>query len=82
MNGSETGEVECYSGYTYAEEPRTFVWQGQRHTVAHVERRWRTPSGPVFRICTSNNRYFTLAYDEAADTWNVQPVHRASEEMA
>ncbi len=69
----ETGRVECYSGYTYAQEPRAFIWQGQRHTVAHVERRWRTPSGPAFCACAAGGRRFTLAYDEADDVWRIQP---------
>lgn len=65
--------VECYSGYTYAQEPRAFVWQEQRYTVTCVERRWRTPSGPTFCVHTADGRRFTLAYDETADDWKVQP---------
>jgi hypothetical protein len=65
--------VECYSGYTYAQEPRAFVWQGERHTVARVERRWRTPDGPAFRVHTADGRRFILAYDETADVWKIRP---------
>jgi hypothetical protein len=42
--------VECYSGYTYAQEPRAFEWQGQRYQVRHIAKRWRTPVGPAFRV--------------------------------
>ena len=81
MAGSETNGVECYSGHTYAQEPRAFTWRGQRHTVAHVERRWRTPAGPVFRVRAASGHRFTLAYDETAGAWDIQPVseHSSSE---
>ncbi len=63
--------VECYSGYTYAQEPRAFVWQGQRHIVQKVERFWRTPQGPGFRVRTEDGRLFELTYDEQADIWSL-----------
>ncbi|MEE8390114.1 MAG: DUF6504 family protein [Anaerolineae bacterium] len=71
--------VECYAGYHYPERPRAFLWEGKRLEVEKVERQWRTPVGPLFRIRTTDNYHFTLAYDEAADTWDVQPVHSTSE---
>jgi hypothetical protein len=47
---NETVEVECYSGYTYAQEPRAIVWHGQRYEVKRILKRWRTPQGPHFRV--------------------------------
>jgi hypothetical protein len=46
--------------------------------VAHVERRWRTPAGPVFCVRTADGHRFTLAYDETADAWDIQPVSEHS----
>lgn len=66
--------VECYAGYCYPERPRAFLWKGERVTVEEVERSWRTPAGPAFRVRTADGRRFTVAYDEAADTWDVQAV--------
>jgi hypothetical protein len=43
-------QVECYSGYTYAQEPRAFEWHGRRYEVERIVKRWRTPSGPAFRV--------------------------------
>jgi hypothetical protein len=63
--------VECYSGHTYAQEPRAFVWQGRRHVVQKVERAWRTPEGPRFRVVTDNGNSYELAYNEQADTWTL-----------
>lgn len=65
--------VECYAGYRYPERPRALLWEGERLEVAEVERRWRTPSGPAFRVRMHDGRRFTLAYDEAADAWNIRP---------
>jgi hypothetical protein len=64
--------VECYSGHTYAQEPRAFVWHGQRHVVQAVERAWRAPEGPHFLVCTEEGDFFDLAYDEAKGVWSVR----------
>jgi len=70
--------VECYSGHTYAQEPRAVVTtQGQRWPVAQVEHRWRTPSGPAFRIRTEAGNLFDLHYSEADDRWMVRPLPAA-----
>jgi hypothetical protein len=42
--------VECYSGHTYAQEPRAFEWEGRRYDVERIVKRWRTPGGPCFRV--------------------------------
>lgn len=63
--------VECYAGYRYPERPRAFLWEGERLAVQEVERQWRTPAGPTFYVRVADGRRFTLAYDEATDTWRV-----------
>ncbi len=65
--------VECYAGTCYPERPRAFVWEGEQVAVEEVERQWRTLAGPAFRVRTADSRRFTLAYDEVADDWDVQP---------
>ena len=59
--------VSCYAGSRYPERPRAFLWEGQWLEVAEVERRWRTPDGPVFRVRSSDGRRFALAYEEAGE---------------
>jgi hypothetical protein len=66
--------VECYASTRYPERPQAFLWEGERLAVEEVERQWRTPTGPAFRVRTPDGRRFTLAYDEAADIWDIQPV--------
>ena len=68
--------VECYSGYTYAQEPRAFVFESQRRRVTAVQRRWREPAGPCFQVLADDARSYTLAYDQATDRWNLRlPTH-------
>jgi aminotransferase len=65
--------VECYSGHTYAQEPRALTWEGHRYLVAEVEARWRTPDGPAFRVRTESGERFELHYYESADAWHLIP---------
>ena len=70
--------VECYSGHTYAQEPRAIVTaEGQRWMVAEVVQRWRTPAGPAFRIRTEAGDLFDLHYSETDDRWTVRPLPAA-----
>lgn len=70
----EPVQVECYSGHSYAQEPRAFTWRGERRVVAAVERAWRTPSGPHFCVHTQDGTRFELAYDEQADKWQLDVI--------
>ena len=66
-----TVTVECYSGYTFAERPIAFVWDGRRHRVERVLKRWRSPDGPGFRVLTANGVQFELTYGQARDEWSL-----------
>jgi hypothetical protein len=65
----EAVQVACHSGYTYAQEPRSLIWQGQEYEVTKVEVRWRTPEGPAFRVRTQSGERFDLLYQESEDEW-------------
>jgi len=79
MSDPALAQVECYSGHTYAGEPRALVWQGRRYRVARVEDRWRTPEGPGFRVHTEGGTTFDLHYHEQADRWSIRPCPNAAE---
>lgn len=66
--------VEVHSGYTYGERPLAFHWEGRRLEVKTVLASWRTPQGAHFRIRTTDDRDFELAYQEVADEWQIQPL--------
>ncbi len=73
----EPVQVTCYSGHSYAQEPRAFTWRGKRRVVATTERTWRTPTGPHFRVKTPDGARFELAYNESADKWLLNTIHNA-----
>ncbi len=76
---SDSVQVECYSGYTYAQEPRAFEWRGRRYEVKRIVKRWRTPEGPGFRVEIAGisdlqppiSKLVELIYLEAEDTWTL-----------
>lgn len=62
--------VKCYSGYLYAQEPRSFVWQESELEIESVEEAWQEPSKRLFRVVTQDGRLFELCYSEAIDRWS------------
>lgn len=67
--------VECYSGASYAERPTALTWQGRRLVIEEIERAWREPTGPAFRVRTMDGRRFELRYDESRDKWTINERH-------
>jgi hypothetical protein len=66
--------VECHSGFTYAEKPAALTWEGQRLEVDEILSAWRTPGERRFRVRTVDLRVFELAYREAGNEWQIQPI--------
>lgn len=66
--------VECYSGHSYGERPRAFLWQGQRHQVVEIISRWRSPGGWGFQVRTWEAQVFELAYSEHKNEWQIDPL--------
>ncbi|MBI2831320.1 MAG: hypothetical protein HYX79_03590 [Chloroflexi bacterium] len=61
--------VTCYSGHTYAEEPRSFVWEGVEQQVKDIEKSWVEPGQRCFRVRADCNKLFQLCYNVAQDQW-------------
>jgi len=70
--------VKCYSGHTYAQEPRSFEWQGVAYEVAAIERAWQEPGERHFRVKTRDNKLFQLCYNEAEERWSLTEVEDSS----
>ncbi len=72
--------VACYSSHTYAQEPRSFVWQGHEHSVASVESVRRVLDEPratvtlQFTVITTDRSRFRLCYDETGDAWTAEAL--------
>ena len=65
----EPVQVECYSGYTYAQEPRSIIRRGVRIGVMRVIKTWRTPDGPGFRVRLDDGALVELYFDEQRGQW-------------
>jgi hypothetical protein len=61
--------VKCYSGYLYAEEPRSFVWQESELQIESVEEAWQEPGKRLFKVVAQDRTLFALCYSEATDRW-------------
>jgi len=64
-----TVQVRCYSGYTYAQEPQSFTWQGKDNNIDKVQKAWQEPGKRLFKVITQDGKSFELCYNEANDQW-------------
>jgi hypothetical protein len=64
-------KVNCYSGHTYAEEPRSFEWEGIEYEVEEIERAWVEPGKRYFQVRTKDNKLIRLCYNEREDQWSL-----------
>ena len=64
-------EVNCYSGHTYAERPRSFLWNGIEYEVDEIEKSWQEPGERRFQVRTTNNKIFKLCYNETKMEWSL-----------
>lgn len=76
MGGWESACVRCYSGYTYAQEPRSFTWGGRSRLVGRIERSWHTPGGRRFLVVDEDESRFLLEYRDRADHWVARSLKR------
>ena len=63
-------QVNCYSGHTYAERPRSFLWQEAEYKVEKIEKAWQEPGKKLFRVITDKGKTFELCYNETTDQWS------------
>jgi hypothetical protein len=66
--------VNCYSGHTYAQEPRSFLWEGVEYRVAEIVKMWREPGERHFLVKTGGNKSFQICYNEANTRWSLNEV--------
>ncbi len=59
--------MKRHSGYIYAEEPRSFIWQKKELRIKSVEKAWQEPAKRLFRVVTEDGKLFELCYNEKAD---------------
>jgi hypothetical protein len=72
MNQRIRTQVECHSGYTYAQRPKSLVWEGERLTIMEIQGEWQTPEGRRFQVVTEEEGVFELNYSEKEDFWSIK----------
>ena len=70
-------KVNCYSGQTYAERPKSFIWEGVEYEVEEIEKEWREPGERYFQVRTRDNKLFQLCYNEGQDQWSLTELIRS-----
>ena len=70
-------KVNCYSGQTYAERPKSFIWEGVEYEVDEIEKEWREAGERHFKVRTSDNKLFQLCYNESQDQWSLTELIRS-----
>ena len=68
--------VKCYSGHTYAQEPRSFEWRGVEYEVVEIEKAWQEPGERHFQVRTRDSKLFKLCYNETEKRWSLIEVVR------
>jgi hypothetical protein len=63
--------VTCYSGYTYAQEPRSFCWRGTDYEVKEIIKAWQEPEEWHFLVKTGDNKFFQLCYNSVKERWTL-----------
>lgn len=75
-------EVSSYSGYTYAQEPRSFTYEGRCYQVSSIKAVWREPEGLFFRVEVGGEDLLVITYKESADKWYLSREGQIYEESA
>lgn len=61
--------VKCYSGHTYAEEPRSFTCQDLEYEIEEIVKSWQEPGERHFLIRTGGNKSCQICYNERNKRW-------------
>lgn len=52
-------------------QPKAFVWEGKRHTVRDVGRRWMADDWEHLLVLTADGRTWELAHSAAQGAWRL-----------
>ena len=70
-------KVSCYSGYTYAERPESFCWEGMEYNVEEIENSWQEPGERHFKVRTGDSHRFHLRYNQTRQQWSLIELVRS-----
>jgi hypothetical protein len=67
----DSNVVKCYSGSSYAQQPRSFIWQGAEQQIESIIKQEYSPQGKLFLVTTPHGLLFNLEYLIELDQWQV-----------
>lgn len=73
--------VHCRAESAYPERPTGFEWEGRYWEVASIIKRWRTPTGKGFLVCTEQGSLFELFYSHEGREWKIRPANLPEESV-
>ncbi len=62
--------VNCYSGHTYTERPKSFQWQGIEYEIEEIEKiekTWQEPGERHPQVRARDNKLCRFCYNEVKD---------------
>ncbi len=62
--------VTCFSGRAYAGRPIFYTLEGTTYSIHSVEKEWLEPGTKHFLVCTGDEQYVELCYNEQTDEWS------------
>jgi hypothetical protein len=68
---AEIGHVKCTSGYTYAQRPVSFTFEGQEIQVKEIVAEWREPAAKKFVVLSEHGQQFELGYQIEEQQWQI-----------
>ena len=72
--------VECYSGYTLNERPKTVYWDDKRLRVVEMRDRWFGPDHTWFKVLADDGNLYLLRYDRMEDSWAIESLNKRQKE--
>ena len=73
-------QVACYSGRSYADQPTSFVCNGERYDIDSIEREWLEPGEKHFIVQSTkaemphDEKRFHICYDTHEDIWRLNEI--------
>ncbi len=67
-------QVECYSGYTLNERPKTIHLDDRKFSVVRLEDRWFGPDHTYYKVLLDDGNTYLLRYDRETDSWAIEKL--------
>jgi hypothetical protein len=66
--------VNCHSGYSACDHPKSLAWDGDHLSIQKIIKEWREPGYKYYLVETANEMQFKLTFSESNSEWSVRKV--------